>query len=323
MTVVGPAMNEAGNLEEYVDRCRRAFVAEGINGEIIIIDDGSTDGTGEVLRSLVGRHPGLVRGFRHRRNLGLTQALKTGFANARGEIILWISTDLESHPDADIPIFLTGFREGADVVAGYRQGRGDGKALASKFYNGVSNWLFGMSMRDMNWMKGFRRSCLDSLELRGDWHRFILMMLHKAGYRIVEKEMRWHPRRYGRSKFGLLRFPRALVDAVSIWFLLTFSGKPMRLFGSIGIFAVALGVLTHLGLALYYLLESTQIRPLFWTALVLELMGLQLVLFGFVAELIERVRDDVDSLRRHLGQAQQWWVEVQPREETEIAGGPG
>ena len=301
LSVIGPAMNEAGNLTEYVERCLAAYDALGVRGEVIIIDDGSTDGTGAVLADLIARYPDVVRGIRHRRNFGLTQALRSGFQIARGRYIAWISTDLESHPDEDLPLFMEGFREGADVVAGYRRGREDGKNAASLVYNLVSNHLFGMHLHDMNWTKAFRRDCLGVLELRGDWHRFILMMFHTAGYKIVEKEMNWHPRRYGVSKFGLMRFPRALVDAVSIWFILTFSRKPMRLFGSAGLALFVLGLAVHAGLALYYLLADTQVRPLFWVALMFELAGVQFVLFGFVAELIERVRDEIDALRRRGG----------------------
>lgn len=315
ISLIGPAMNEAGNLEEYVKRALAAFDDANVAGEIIIIDDGSTDGTDEVLQNLIDRHPETVRGFRHRRNLGLTQALKTGFSNARGTYLLWISTDLESYPDKDIPIFLEGFREGMDVVCGFRHGRGDGKILASKVYNWVSKHLFGLALRDMNWMKGFRRECLDSLELRGDWHRFILVMLHKAGFSIVEKEMQWHPRRYGVSKFGRMRFVRATIDALSIWFILSFSGKPMRLFGSIGLACGGLGVLIQVFLVALYLVDATQIRPLFWSALVLELLAAQFVMFGFLAELVERLHDGLTQLRIDTGVRRRVAVEMRPRGE--------
>jgi len=310
LSVVGPAFNEAHSLEEFVDRCLTGFAAVGVDGEILIVDDGSTDETNEIMRKLLGLHPNVVRCFMHRRNLGLTKAMKTGFENAGGEIILMLPTDLECHPDEDIPIFIEGFREGADVVACFRKSRGDGKIVLSKIYNVVSNWLFGMSLKDMNWIKGFRRECTATLEMRGDWHRFILMMLHTAGYRIIEKEVQWYPRRYGKSKFGKMRIPLSLVDAVSIWFMLTFSRKPMRLFGSMGIFSGILGVLIHLGLVIYYVAASTQIRPLFWTALVLELFAVQLVFFGFLTELIERVRDDMDAVQIKNKEKPPMWIEL-------------
>ncbi len=310
ISIIGPAMNESGNLVEYVERCVKAFDLCKVSGEVIIIDDGSTDETSSTLHDLLKQYTGVLRCFRHRRNFGLTQALKTGFSNASGEKIIWISTDLESYPDEDIPIFLEGFNEGADVVVGYRQDRSDGKKLASRIYNFICNKLFGLKLRDMNWTKGFKRECLPFIHLRGDWHRFIVMMFHNAGFTIVEKEMKWHPRKYGQSKFGIMRFPRSFIDAISIWFLLFFSKKPMRLFGAIGAIFIGFGVLIHVFLIALYLVSSTQYRPIFWGALTAELMGLQFILFGFIAELIERVRDEVDTLKLSVGVETAHWEEI-------------
>jgi glycosyltransferase involved in cell wall biosynthesis len=301
VSIIGPAMNESGNIDEFVERCITGFKKAKVNGEIIIIDDGSSDGTRQVLIKQVECNPGLVRGFFHRRNMGLTQALKTGFQNSRGKYIIWISPDLEAHPDEDIPIFVSGFREGADVVAGARLERGDGKGFASKIYNIFCEKLFGLQLRDMNWTKGFRRECVDYLELRGDWHRFILVMLHLAGFKIIEKDVRWYSRKYGYSKFGILRFPRSMIDAISVWFMLFFSQRPMRLFGAIGGLTGIAGLLIHLYLILLYVSNGEQIRPLFWGASFLLLFALQMLILGFISELIERVRDDMESLQNKLG----------------------
>lgn len=312
VSVVAPAKDEAGNLVEFVERCLKAFATEGLRGEILIVDDGSIDETAHILKNLVNRYPEIVRGFRHRRNLGLTAALKTAFDESRGDIILWISPDLESHPDEDIPILIQGFNEGAEVVAGARLNRRDGKNLASEIYNNVCRWLFGLALRDMNWIKGFRRECLPFLHMRGDWHRFILVMLHIAGFSIVEKNTSWHARCYGRSKFGAMRFPRAFIDAFSVWFLLLFSRKPMRFFGSLGAGFFLLGVTTHFLLALLYFVADEQIRPLFWTALASEMVGVMLVMFGFVAELVEKLRDELDELRAGRAKSAQLAVPILP-----------
>ncbi|MDG2272635.1 MAG: glycosyltransferase [Halioglobus sp.] len=295
ISIVGPAMNEAGNLEEYVDRCLTGIRESNVAGEIIIVDDGSCDGTATVLQGLIDKHPDVVKGYMHRRNFGLTAALKTGFRYASGDYVIWISTDLEAHPDEDIPIFVEAFAAGADVVAGARVGRGDGKDLASKIYNVFCRQLFGLQLRDMNWLKGFRRECLEFLQLRGDWHRFILVMLHTEGFKIVERDMQWHTRRYGESKFGWMRFPRSLIDAVSIWFMLFFSRRPMRLFGAIGGCLLGFGFFIHAALAVIYIISSTQIRPLFWGAIGVELFAIQMIMTGFIGELLERVRDDLES----------------------------
>ncbi len=314
ISIVGPAMNESGNLAEYIERCIKAFEQCNVSGEIIIVDDGSTDETSATLLDLLRQYPVELKCFKHRRNLGLTQALKTGFSNAIGEKIIWISTDLESYPDEDIPVFLEGFGEGADVVVGYRKDRNDGKKLASRVYNFICNKLFGLKLRDMNWTKGFKRGCLPFIHLRGDWHRFIVMMFHNAGFKITEKEMNWHPRKYGQSKFGMMRFPRSFIDAISIWFLLFFSKKPMRLFGTIGAIFIGVGVLIHILLIVLYMIAATQYRPLFWGALTAELMGVQFILFGFIAELIERVRDEVDGLKSNLNQESVCWEEIKAQD---------
>jgi glycosyltransferase involved in cell wall biosynthesis len=313
LSIIGPAMNEAGNLVEYVDRCIRGFELSNVSGEIIIINDGSTDDTRDVLQKLINKYPKIVRGFNHRKNLGLTQALRTGFSNSKGQYIIWLSSDLESHPDEDIPIFMEGFIEGADVVAGARIGRADGKDFASSIYNKFCQKIFGLELRDMNWMKGFHRKCLPFLELRGDWHRFILVMLHTAGFKIIEKEMQWYSRTYGKSKFGLMRFPQSMVDAISVWLMMTFSRKPMRIFGIIGGISGFIGVSLHVWLTFLYLSEGTQVRPLFWAALVLEIFAIQMIMFGFIAELIERIRDDVNNLHQRFEGGQKLEIEIKAK----------
>lgn len=300
LSIVGPAMNEAGNLKEYVERCIQAFNKIGVDGEIIIVDDGSTDNTSDVLVDLVQSYGGIVKGLKHRKNLGLTPALQTAFHHCTGEKIIWIPTDLESHPDEDIPILFNELKKGANVVAGYRKDRGDGKSFASGIYNFFTRWLFGLRLRDMNWIKGFDRSCLSSLYLRSDWHRFMLVMLHSEGYKIHEVETQWYKREYGQSKFGLMRFPRSVLDLISIWFLIIFSKKPMRLFGALGAFSMVLGIGFHLYLTGLYYFYQTQIRPLFWFALTLEMFGIQFILFGFISELLERSRENVLSIHRAM-----------------------
>lgn len=286
-SVIGPVMNEAGNLEEYVDRCKRGFQKKSDTFEIIIVDDGSTDGSDVVLQKIIkdNRNINIVL-LEHRRNFGLTKALQTGFTHARGEHLIWISTDLEAHPDEDIPKFISGFNEGADVVVGSRIGRGDGKNLASSIYNQFCRRLFGVQLKDMNWTKAFKKECLGHLELRSDWHRFIVVMLHNSGFKIIEKEMNWHPRRYGRSKFGLMRFPISIIDALGVFFYIKFRQHPMRFFGSLGLAFGILGVFCHLFLLALYFTNQTQIRPLFWLALSFMLVSLNLVMFGFVSELL-------------------------------------
>lgn len=303
-SIIGPVYNESENLEEYVSRCVSAFKGTNISFEIILIDDGSNDDTDQVLKKLLKKNDTYLKVYSHRKNLGLTPALETGFHYSKGKKIIWISTDLESYPDEDIKIMIDGFNEGVDVVLGVRKGRNDGKNFSSIIYNFIINSLFGLSLKDMNWIKGFKRECLDVLELRGDWHRFIVVMLHDKGFKIVEKEVNWYSRKYGLSKFGFSRFPKSVIDALSIWFLMKFGKKPMRIFATIGILFGLVGIILHLYLLIIFLNSGTQMRPIFYSALVLELFSFQFILFGFMAEMNERIRSEIKILsqEKKIGQ---------------------
>ncbi len=293
-----PAHNEAGNIPALLDKVAAAFAGPTMAGracELVLVDDGSTDGTGDLAASLAGQYP-FLRLVRHRRNRGLTAALRTGFRTVRGEVIVFLPADLESDPEEDIPKLLAKLEEGYDVVAGWRQGRDDGKVFASGIYNRVSERLFDVHVHDMNWIKAFRREVIESLPpLRSDWHRFLLQIAAHQGFRIGETPTTWYRRRAGRSKYGLGRIPVSFLDVLVVWFLLTFSQAPMRFFGGMGLALLAVAGVTYAGLAAYYILAQTQIRPVFIAASVLGLAGLLLFLVGFIAELIvsqtEQIRE--------------------------------
>jgi len=308
VSVLVPARDEAGNVTELVARVERAFAALGLTdgaGELVLVDDGSTDGTGAIADGLAASRP-FLRVLHHRRNLGLTAALRTGFAAVRGDLILFLPADLESDPEIDIPLLLGKLDEGYDVVAGWRQGRKEGKVFASGIYNTVSRWLFGLKIHDMNWIKGFRREVIETLPpLRSDWHRFLLHIAASQGYRIGEVPTPWQKRRAGRSKFGLGRIPISLLDVLVVWFLLTFSRAPMRFFGGLGLIALVISGLTYLFLLAYWLGAQTQVRPLFSAAGVLLLAGLILFLIGFLAELIVSQGERLVEVERAIREQRQ------------------
>jgi glycosyltransferase involved in cell wall biosynthesis len=304
VSVLVPARNEAENVPELVKRVGRAFSDLGLpegGGELVFIDDGSTDGTGAIADELCAEY-GFLRVIHHRRNQGLTAALRTGFQAVRGETILFLPADLESDPVTDIPLLFCKLQEGYDVVSGWRQGRKEGKVFASAIYNATSRWLFGLVLHDMNWIKGFRREVIETLPpLRSDWHRFLLHIAAHQGYRIGEVPTPWQRRRAGRSKFGFSRIPISFLDVIVIWFLLTFSAAPMRFFGGLGLAALLISVATYCFLLVLWLVAQTQIRPLYWAAGGLAIAGLLLFLIGFLAELIvtqgERLLEVERSLR--------------------------
>lgn len=298
VTVVVPAYNEAGNVGEVVEAVAQAFATLGVTGELVLVDDGSTDGTGEEAAAAAQRYP-FVRVLTHRRNLGLTEALETGFRAARGEVVMLLPADMESDPREDIPKLLAKLEEGYDVVAGWRQGRRDGKVLASRIYNAVSRWLFQVQAHDMNWIKAFRREVVeDLLPLRSDWHRFVLMIAASKGYRVGEVRVSYYPRRRGKSKFGLLRIPISFLDVLVLKFLLTFSRKPMLFFGSLGLASLLIGGALYVYLLGLWLSLGKQQRPIFTFAGVLVLAGLLLFLIGFLAELVVSQQDRLEELER-------------------------
>ena len=303
LSVLIPARNEAGNIPLLLEKIGRAFDGPTLRiraCELVLIDDGSTDGTGDLAASLAGDYP-FLRLVRHRRNRGLTAALRTGFRAVQGEVIVFLPADLESDPEEDIPKLLAKLEEGYDVVAGWRQGRDDGKVFASGIYNRVSQRLFNVHVHDMNWIKAFRREVIEALPpLRSDWHRFLLQIAAHQGFRIGETPTTWYRRQAGRSKYGLGRIPVSFLDVLVVWFLLTFSQAPMRFFGGLGLALLAIAGVTYAGLAAYYVLAQTQIRPVFIAASVLGLAGLLLFLVGFIAELIVSQSEQIRELEYRM-----------------------
>lgn len=308
LSVLIPAHNEAENIPALLEEVGQAFaqlVAAGYTCELVLVDDGSTDGTGDVAAGLQPRYP-FLRLIRHRRNQGLTAALRTGFQEVQGDIILFLPADLESSPREDIPKLLDKLNEGYDVVAGWRQGRADGKVLASGVYNRVSRWLFNVHVHDMNWIKAFRRDVIEAMPpLRSDWHRFVLHIAAYQGFRIGEVPTNWYRRRAGRSKYGIGRIPVSFLDVLVVWFLLTFSQAPMRFFGGMGLACVGISFVTYLFLVVLYLTEGAQRRPIFIAAGVLLLAGLVLILIGFITELIVSQGDRLRKLEQELTRQRQ------------------
>ncbi|MCK4979947.1 MAG: glycosyltransferase, partial [Candidatus Delongbacteria bacterium] len=208
--------------------------------------------------------------------------------------------DLESDPEEDIPKLIEKLEEGFDLVAGWRQGRDDGKLIASKIYNVVSKSLFNVKIHDMNWIKIFKREVLNDIELRSDWHRFIVMMAANKGYKIGEVKTNWYPRNSGKSKFGIMRFPKSIIDVLVVKFNMLFGSKPMQFFSMIGSLSMILGFLGLVFLAIYYLTTTTQIRPLFTLFTMLIIAGLQLFVTGFLAELVVSQRSEIENLKKNI-----------------------
>ena len=299
VSVFIPAHNEAGNIGPLMESIAGCFAARQIDGEVVLVDDGSTDSTLAEAMACAEKAP-FLHVFSHRRNMGLTAAMRTGFRHCQGDIIVFLPSDMESHPDEDIPLLLDKMAEGYDVVAGWRQGRKDKKVVASGIYNVVSRRLFGVQAHDMNWIKAFRREVVEGMHLRSDWHRFILMIAASQGYRIGEVKVNFYPRQVGRSKFGFWRIPTSFLDVLVVKFLLTFSRKPMLFFGSLGLATIGAGGLMIVYLLWLWLSQQTQQRPVFTFSVVMILAGLLLFLVGFLAELVVSQAERLDELEERL-----------------------
>ncbi len=312
LSVFIPAHNEAGNIQPLFDKIVRAFGALNVPGEIVFVDDGSTDTTWAEAQTAARRYP-CARLYRHRKSFGLTEAMRTGFRHCQGEVVVFLPGDLESDPEEDIPKLYSKIGEGYDVVAGWRQGRRDGKVFASAIANLVSRKLFGLPVHDLNWIKAFRREVVETIHLRSDWHRFILMLAAAQGYRIGEVEVNYYPRQKGRTHYGLGRIPVSFLDILVVRFLITFSRKPMLFFGGIGLAIVATALTTFAALAVIYLASLGQRRPIFDFAGVLLLVGLLFFVVGFLAELIVSQNERVEELESRLNEME----EARRHEETE------
>jgi glycosyltransferase involved in cell wall biosynthesis len=287
ITIVVPARNEEASVGTVIERSYAAFAQLGRVGEVLVVNDGSRDGTAQVLAAAAERYPTL-RVFTHRRSLGMTAALQRMFAAAEGDIIILIPADMESDPLVDIPALVRHMEANdLDVVAGWRQGRQDNKVLASSIYNWVMQSLAQVPVHDGNWIKAMRREVVMSFPpLRSDWHRFLLMIAVHNGFRLGEVQTFYRPRTTGSSKFGWERIPISFLDVLVVKFLLTFSQSPMRFFGGLGLAGITLSLLTFVYLTLLYLITDTQQRPIFLAAGILAVISVLLLLVGFVAELI-------------------------------------
>ncbi len=301
LSVFIPARNEAGNIAPLMEKIARAFRENALDGEVIFVDDGSTDATWQEALAAAEKFS-FLHLYRHRRSFGLTEAMRTGFRHVRGAVVIFLPSDLESDPEEDIPKLLAKLDQGYDVVAGWRQGRNDGKVLASQIYNAVSRTLFGLQAHDMNWIKAFRREVLDDLHLRSDWHRFILHIAASKGYKIGEVPVNFYPRQKGKSNYGFARIPISFLDVLVVKFLMTFSRKPMLFFGGLGGLAIlsALAIWLYLTILYFNTPGNMQQRPLFTFAGFIFIAGILLFIGGFLAELVVSQGDRLEDVERTL-----------------------
>jgi len=297
--VVIPALNEAPMVPELLRALRDSFQEYGLEGEVLLVDDGSTDGTAELAeREGEGWKP--LKVLRHRVNLGKTEAVVTAADATDREYLILFDADLQHLPE-EIPRYLAALQDGWDMVTGRKVGQYQ-KPVVSGIYNWLSRKIFRVPVSDLNSMKAFRRSILSDLPLRHDWHRFFVVLAYARGYSVTEIDVQLHPRRAGESKYsGRFRVVVGLMDLVSVWFLLLFSRKPLLLFGFSGSVLIGLGLVV--GVVAFYLrfVEGAGFRPLLYLVILLETVGFLLVGVGLLAEMVAQLHHEVEVLRRRLG----------------------
>jgi glycosyltransferase involved in cell wall biosynthesis len=293
LSVVFPVYNEAGNVEALVDDVVRACNPLGRDYEIVVVDDGSQDGTADVLRRLKARVPRL-RVILFRRNFGQTAALQAAIAHARGEILVTMDGDGENDP-ADIPRLLQALEGGADMVCGWRQGRWQGSFLTRRLPSEAANRLIGYatSVRLHDYgcqFKAFRRELAAGLKLYGEMHRFVPVLANDLGAAIVEVPVGYRPRRYGQSKYGLSRMVRVILDLITVKFLSSFKTRPIQVFGLWGLAGIIGGILWTLWLVFERQVYSVPMgnRPQLFLAVLLVFTGMQFITLGLLGEMLAR-----------------------------------
>jgi glycosyltransferase involved in cell wall biosynthesis len=298
--VIVPAYNEAANMTDLFADLSATFSRFSLDGEVVLVDDGSEDGTSEAARDAAAA-AGLsnLTILRHRNNRGKTSAIVTAARATAAPVLVLFDADLQ-HATDEIPRFLDAIDEGYDLVAGRKVGTYS-KRFVSSVYNGLSRLVFRIPVHDLNSMKAFRRSVLVDLRLREDWHRYLAVLAHANGFRIGEIDIELLPRRHGESKYsGRSRILVGTLDLLSVWFQLVFSRKPMLFFGLTGFGLFALGGIVGLAALYMRFVQGAGFRPLLTLVSLLLVLGGLLFVAGLIAELVAALRDEVEELRREV-----------------------
>ena len=300
-SVLVPAYNEAENIGPLFEALEATFARHSLDGEVVLVDDGSTDETFNLAVAAAERMGPRFSVARHRRNLGKTEAMITGARESKADVFIVFDADLQ-HSTEEIPRFMAEIDKGWDIVTGRKVGAYEKRAVSS-VYNRVSRFLFDVPVRDLNSMKAFRREVLDEVPLRHDWHRFFVVIAYARGFSVSEIDIELFPRRAGVSKYtGSRRVLSSVGDLLVVWFYLRFSRKPMQLFGGAGLLLTLLGVLIGIVTTAFRVMgygpPSIGYRPLLGLVVLLLVVGITLFGFGFTAEMIAILRSDVDQLRQ-------------------------
>lgn len=297
VSVVIPLYNEEESLPELIDWISRVMSDHGFTYEVIMVDDGSTDSSWQVIQALSANHP--IKALRFNRNYGKSAALNVGFKHTDAEVVITMDADMQDSPD-EIPALYKMIKEGNHLISGWKKKRHDpiSKTLPSKFFNRVTRILSGIKLHDFNCgLKAYDERVVKSLEIYGEMHRYIPVIAKRNGFvKIGEKVVEHRARKYGTTKFGLERFIYGFLDLISISFVSRYKKRPMHFFGTLGTLSFLIGFLFvgWLGwtkIRAIYILETNEYRdivdqPLFFLALAAIIIGVQLFLAGFIGEMM-------------------------------------
>jgi glycosyltransferase involved in cell wall biosynthesis len=299
VSVLVPAKDEAENLPLFMQLAAEAFAAHpDVAYEVVVVDDGSTDDTWEVLQRLRLQYS-FLKAVRHRARRGIADALRTGYLSSTGAVLVFYPADLQFKPE-DIPRLVAPIlAEDADMVTGYKEGKYE-KAFVSGIYNGLSRTLFHVPVRDLNSVKAYRREIMDGLPVRPDWHRYMIVLAAAEGYTVTEIPVPLYPRHAGKSKFGLSRIPVGVLDMLSVWFELRFGKKPLLLFGMLGAALFALGLLAGIVALIVLMVAGEGVRPVWTVIQTCLILGSVLFATGLLGEQIAGQRAELRELRRQL-----------------------
>lgn len=300
ISVVVPLYNEAESLPELTQWIRRVMLENNYTYEIVLVDDGSKDGSWEVIQRLKAEHD-QITAVKFRRNYGKSAALNVGFAAAQGEVVITMDADLQDSPDEIPELYDRIKNQGADLVSGWKQKRYDPltKTVPTKLFNAVTRKMSGIhNLHDFNCgLKAYKKDVVKSIEVYGEMHRYIPVIAKWAGFSNIQEQVVTHyPRKYGVTKFGPGRFVKGFLDLLSIFFVGKFGKRPMHFFGAIGVGSFVIGFFITIYLIAEKLIaianhsdyRNVTDQPLFYLALVAILIGTQLFLTGFIAELVSR-----------------------------------
>lgn len=295
LSIVVPIYNEEDNIGLLYDAIQSSVSGLKMPWELILVDDGSKDGSLEKIHALVLQHPQQLQAVVLRRNFGQTAALAAGIDQSKGDVIVLLDADLQNDP-ADIPLLIEKINEGYDVVSGWRHERKDKfltRTLPSRIANAIISRVTGVHLHDYGCtLKAYRREVITGFRLYGEMHRFIPVYANSVGARITEVKVHHHARKFGKAKYGLERTLKVVLDLLTVKFLTSYANKPIYVFGGMGMLLIGVSFLSLLFLAVRRFVDAAKpspfASPLFIIATMLAIMGFQSILMGLIAELLAR-----------------------------------